>query len=100
MKINRRRFLQTSAAVGSVALATRNVLQAAGYQMVISVYIPTREVAVQTTTRAFSAYGKQAALSSNRVSTPVRPVEWATSCAWVKKPDAYGLIFETWAPRF
>ncbi len=60
MKINRRRFLQTSAAIGSVALATPNVLQAAGYpDGNIEVYIPTREGGgADRNFRAFSSVWK------------------------------------------
>ncbi|MEL0032783.1 MAG: tripartite tricarboxylate transporter substrate-binding protein [Paracoccaceae bacterium] len=103
MKINRRRFLQTSAAVGSVALATPNVLQAAGYpDGNIEVYIPTREGGgADRNFRAFSSVWK------TKLGTEFEPGFYPGASGRVgyelymgkAKPDAYSLIFGNMGPE-
>lgn len=103
MKINRRRFLQTSAAIGSVALATPNVLQAAGYpDGNIEVYIPTREGGgADRNFRAFSSVWK------TKLGTEFEPGFYPGASGRVgyelymgkAKPDAYSLIFGNMGPE-
>lgn len=103
MKINRRRFLQTSAAIGSVALASPNVLRAAGYpDGNIEVYIPTREGGgADRNFRAFSSVWK------TKLGTEFEPGFYPGASGRVgyelymgkAKPDAYSLIFGNMGPE-
>jgi tripartite-type tricarboxylate transporter receptor subunit TctC len=103
MKINRRRFLQTSAAAGSVALASPNVLRAAGYpDGNIEVYIPTREGGgADRNFRAFSSIWK------TKLGTEFEPGFYPGASGRVgyelymgkAKPDAYSLIFGNMGPE-
>jgi putative tricarboxylic transport membrane protein len=103
MKINRRRFLQTSAATGSVALASPNVLRAAGYpDGNIEVYIPTREGGgADRNFRAFSSIWK------TKLGTEFEPGFYPGASGRVgyelymgkAKPDAYSLIFGNMGPE-
>ena len=103
MKVNRRRFLQTSAAAGTLALATPGIVRAAGYpEGNIEVYIPTREGGgADRNFRAFSGVWK------TKLGIDFEPGFYPGASGRVgyelymgkAKPDAYSLIFGNMGPE-
>lgn len=103
MKVNRRSFLKTSAAAGTMALAAPGIARAAGYpERNIEVYIPTREGGgADRNFRAFTSVWK------NKLGAEFEPGFYPGASGRVgyelymgkAEPDAYNLIFGNMGPE-
>ncbi len=103
MKVNRRSFLKTSAAAGTMALAAPGIARAAGYpERNISVIIPTREGGgADRNFRAFTSVWKE------KLGSEFEPGFFPGASGRVgyevymgkNEPDAYSLIFGNMGPE-
>ncbi len=103
MKVNRRSFLKTSAAAGTMALAAPGIARAAGYpERNISVIIPTREGGgADRNFRAFTSVWKE------KLGAEFEPGFFPGASGRVgyevymgkNEPDAYSLIFGNMGPE-
>lgn len=103
MKVNRRSFLKTSAAAGTMALAAPGIARAAGYpERNINVIIPTREGGgADRNFRAFTSVWKE------KLGAEFEPGFFPGASGRVgyevymgkNEPDAYSLIFGNMGPE-